>query len=68
MSTSNSSHLESIKEAVHSSEIMSSEEKSSSVRIIEEWVIEDKAMSLLTEQLLTISSGIKPVLAELGLI
>ncbi len=68
MSLSNSSHLESIKEAVHSSDIMSSEEKSSSVQIIEEWVIEDKAMSLLTEQLLAVSSGIRPLLAELGLI
>ncbi len=68
MSASNSSHLESIKEAVHSSEILTNEEKSSSVQIIEEWVIEDKAMSLLSEQLLAVSSGIKPLLAELGLI
>jgi len=68
MSTTNSSHLEKIKEAVHSSDSMSDEEKSSSVKIIEEWVIEDKAMGLLTEQLLKISAGIKPILAELGLI
>ncbi len=66
MSQTNSTHLEKIKEAVHQSDIMSDEEKSSSVKLIEEWVIEDKAMGLLTEQLLNISAGIKPILAELG--
>jgi hypothetical protein len=68
MSQTNSTHLEKIKEAVHLSDKMSSEEKSSSVKIIEEWMVEDKAMGLLTEQLLKVSSGIKPILAELGLI
>lgn len=68
MSTKNSTHLEKIKEAVHNSDQMSDEEKSSSVKIVEEWAIEDKAMGLLTEQLLKISAGIKPILAELGLI
>ncbi len=68
MSTKNNTHLEKIKEAVHNSDQMSDKEKSSSVKIIEEWAIEDKAMGLLTEQLLNISAGIKPILAELGLI
>ncbi len=68
MSETNNTHLEKIKEAVHYSDKMSDEEKRSSVKIIEEWVIEDKAMGLLTEQLLKISAGIKPILAELGLI
>ncbi len=68
MSETNNTHLEKIKEAVHHSDKMSDEEKRSSVKIIEEWVIEDKAMGLLTEQLLKISAGIKPILAELGLI
>jgi len=66
MSQTNNTHLEKIKEAVHHSDNMSEEEKSSSVKIIEEWALEDKAMGLLTEELLKISAGIKPILSELG--
>ena len=66
MSQTNNTHLEKIKEAVHRSDNMSEEEKSSSVKIIEEWALEDKAMGLLTEELLKISAGIKPILSELG--
>ncbi len=68
MSKTNNTHLEKIKEAVHHSDNMSDEEKRSSVKIIEEWVIQDKAMGLLTEQLLKVSAGVKPILAKLGLI
>lgn len=68
MSQSNYTHLEKIKEALHSSSKLSDKEKSSSVKTIEEWAVEDKAMGLLTEQLLEISAEIKPLLAELGLI
>ena len=66
MSQKNNTHLEKIKEAVHQSDKMSDEEKSSSVKIIEEWAIEDKALGLLSEELLKISAGIKPILSELG--
>jgi len=66
MSKTNNTHLEKIKEAVHQSDRMSEEEKSSSVKIIEEWAIEDKAMGLLMEELQKISEGIKPILSELG--
>jgi len=68
MSRSNNTHLQRIKEALHSSNTLSESEKSASVKTVEEWAIEDKAMSLLTEQLLEISAKIKPLLAELGLI
>jgi len=67
MSRKNNSHLERIREAIHNSDKLSEQEKSSSVKIIEEWVVEDKAMGLLTEQLVKISAAIKPILAELGL-
>jgi len=66
MSQTNNTHLEKIKEALHQSDILSEEEKRSSVKIIEEWALEDKAMGLLTEQLLKISAEIKPILSELG--
>ncbi|RLA72220.1 MAG: hypothetical protein DRG24_03565 [Epsilonproteobacteria bacterium] len=66
MSKTNNTHLERIKDAVHKSDGMSEAEKSSSVKIIEEWAIEDKAMGLLSEELQKISAGIKPILSELG--
>ena len=68
MSRSNNSHLEKIKDAVHKSDRLSENEKSASVKTIEEWAVEDRAMGLLIEQLLAISAEIKPLLAKLGLI
>jgi len=67
MSKTNNIHLERIREAIHSSDKLSKQEKSSSVKTIEEWVVEDKAMGLLIEQLVKISASVKPILAELGL-
>jgi len=68
MSQSNNTHLERVKEAIHNSPKLSDKEKSASVKTVEEWAVEDKAMALLSEQLLEISAEIRPLLAELGLI
>lgn len=68
MSQSNDIDLQNIKEAVNVSDTLTDEEKSESFKRIEQWVAEDDAMELLTEQLLTISDNMKSLLAELGLI
>ncbi len=60
-------HLERIKEAIHSSNKLSDSEKSSSVKIVEEWFREDKAMGTLKEELLKISLFFKDIFVELGL-
>ncbi len=60
--------LERIKEAVYSMDKISKEEKSLSIQKIEEWYAEDKGMSLLTEQLSSISKEIMPILKEMGLL
>ena len=61
-------HLQQIKEKVQSSEQLSHEEKSQTIERIEEWIAEDKAEGIIYEELIELAQGIKPILAELGLI
>lgn len=61
-------HIQKIKEEVQKTSHLSEDEKSDTIKRLEEWVAEDKAEGLLYEELLEISQGIKPILAELGLI
>ena len=60
--------LEKIKDAIKNSKYLSEEEKSNSLKHIEEWRLEDKAEGLFYEELANISDKIKPILKELGLI
>ena len=62
------SHLEKIKDAITNHPHLSQEEKSESVKHIEEWIAEDKAEGALYAELTKISQNIKPILAELGII
>ncbi len=62
------SNLERIKEAIEKSEHLSDEDKSQSVKHIEEWILEDKAEGIFYQELIELTSGVKPILAELGLI
>ncbi|MEA3419997.1 MAG: hypothetical protein U9Q90_11435 [Campylobacterota bacterium] len=68
MSKSNQSHLEKIKDTIDRSNDLSEEEKSDSVKRIEEWYREDQAWGTFIEELSEISPKIKVLLAELGLI
>ncbi len=68
MSTSNLKHLENIKENIHKSDLLSEEEKSDSVKRIEEWYAEDQAWGTFMTELSEISPQIKAILSELGLI
>ncbi len=61
-------HLEKIKDAVKNSKELSDEEKSNTLKHIEEWIAEDKASGALYEELTNITAKIEPILAELGLI
>lgn len=62
------SHLEKIKDAVENSEVLNESEKSQTMQRIDEWILEDKAEGILYEELIELANGIKPMLAELGLI
>ncbi len=68
MSKSNLKHLETIKENIDKSDALSQEEKSDSLKRIEEWYAEDKAWESLMVELSEISPKVKTFLAELGLI
>jgi hypothetical protein len=60
--------LDKIKEAIHQTDHITAEEKALAVKKIEEWYTEDKAMKLLPEQLMQITSKIRPILVEMGLL
>jgi hypothetical protein len=61
-------HLEKIKEAVTNAQHLSQEEKTNTIKHIEEWLAEDKASGIIYEELVKITEGIEPILKELGLI
>lgn len=61
-------HLEKIKQAIHTSAELSDDEKSESMRRIEEWVLEDKAFGLLIDELKQVAITIEPIFKELGLL
>ena len=68
MSTSNLKHLENIKENINKSDMLSEEEKSDSMKRIEEWYAEDQAWGTLIGELSEMSPMMKAILSELGLI
>ena len=68
MSKNNLKHLETIKENIDKTDALSQEEKSDSMKRIEEWYAEDKAWEALMVELSEISPKVKTVLADLGLI
>lgn len=61
-------HLEKIKDAISNAKELSEEEKSNTLKHIEEWIAEDKATGTIYEELVSITEKVKPILAELGLI
>jgi len=61
------SKLEQVKEAVKNSELNEGE-KTATIQRLEEWIAEDKAEGIIYEELIELAAGIKPMLAELGLI
>ena len=60
-------HLMSIKEAVDKTNSLSDEQKSESMKRIEEWVLEDRAFGTLKQELLDISVYFKELFSELGM-
>lgn len=64
----NHEHLQRIKAEVTKTQQLSESEKSETMKRLEEWVAEDKAEGIIFEELLSISSNLRPILAELGLV
>ena len=68
MSNSNLKHLEKIKDSIDKSDTLTEEEKSDSMKRIEEWYREDMASGTFLKELSDLSPTIKALLAELGLL
>ena len=61
-------HLSKIKDAVASSKELSEDEKTNTIKHIDEWIVEDKAEGIFLEELVELASGVRPILVELGLL
>ena len=59
--------LETIKEAIKTNTNLSEDEKSQSVKRVEEWVLEDKAFGTLELELRKISDYFTELFSELGM-
>jgi len=59
--------LETVKEHIAAAPELSEQEKSQGVKMVEEWIAEDKGFGLLFEELVKLSSKFDPLLKELGL-
>lgn len=60
--------IEKLEKAVQEAENLSPEEKSVTLEKIAEWKLEDKAFSLLPNELEKLSEKIVPILEEIGLL
>ena len=59
---------EKLRNAIEESEVLTEEEKSQSVKHIEEWVTEDRAFGLIYDELVEVSEAFKEIFKELGLV
>ena len=64
----NHEHLTKIKDAVTKSKELSEDEKTNTIKHIDEWLLEDKAEGTFLEELIELASGMRPILVELGLL
>jgi hypothetical protein len=60
-------HIQRIKSAVKETKHLNENEKSETIKRLEEWILEDKAEGIFYEELVTLANGMKEVLSELGL-
>ncbi len=59
--------LKTLKERVKKHKDMSEEEKSNTIKKIDEWLLEDKAEGIFIKELTEISKKVVPILEEIGL-
>jgi hypothetical protein len=59
---------EELKDAITSSEQLTTEEKTQSVKHIEEWITQDRAFGLIYDELVEVNIAFKEIFRELGLV
>ena len=62
------SEYEKLKDAIGSTEKLSEDEKTQSVKHIEEWMTEDRAFGLIYDELIEVNAVFKEIFKELGLV
>jgi len=60
--------IEEIKIAIVESDMLSENEKSQSIKHLEEWITEDRAFGLIYDELLGINEIFQEIFKELGLV
>jgi len=59
---------EQLKDAITNTDKLSKEEKTQSVKHIEEWITEDRAFGLIYDELVEVNIAFKEIFRELGLV
>jgi hypothetical protein len=59
---------EKLKDAIVQSGTLTEDEKTQSVKHIEEWITEDRAFGLIYDELIEVSEAFKEIFKELGLV
>ena len=59
---------EKLKEVIEKSDKLSAEEKTQSVKHIEEWITEDRAFGLIYDELVEVNEVFKEIFKDLGLV
>jgi len=59
---------EKLKDAISQSTVLTDDEKTQSVKHIEEWITEDRAFGLIYDELVEVSEAFKEIFKELGLV
>ncbi len=59
---------EKLKDAINQSTVLTDDEKTQSVKHIEEWITEDRAFGLIYDELVEVSEAFKEIFKELGLV
>jgi len=59
---------EKLKDAIQNTDKLSADEKTQSVKHIEEWITQDRAFGLIYDELLEVNIAFKEIFRELGLV
>ena len=60
--------LEDLKQKVKNHKDLEENEKTNTIKKIDEWLLEDKAEGIIANELINISKKLTPILEEIGLI
>ena len=60
-------HLVNIKESIDKTNNLNDDQKSESMKMVEEWALEDRAFGTLKQELIKVSETFEEIFSELGI-